>query len=178
MIEKEHDENQSSLPFAGLACRIPIPPRGKEIRAEPAAAAMPAWGQSPANSSTSRNAGGLPDSLTRSWVSHQFDDVPGCRDDRHARGRTGTGPTNFIAGALRTDLRPPHAKGSGYPTEGKPVVFGQGSHARRWPTLHHDRAVHPLFRGHSHPMDALAAAVVDQRVIRAPSNRGGGPIQV
>jgi hypothetical protein len=40
-------------------------------------------------------------------------------------------------------------------------------------------AVHPLFRGRSHPMDAVAAAVVDQRVIRAPSNRGGGgPIQV
>ena len=30
-----------------------------------------------------------------------------------------------------------------------------------------------LFRGRSHPMDAVAAAVVDQRVIRAPSNRGG-----
>jgi hypothetical protein len=68
----------------------------------------------------------------------------------------------------------PGARALGTPRTGQ----WQGPHARRWPTLHHDRAVHPLFRGRSHPMDAVAAAVVDQRVIRAPSNRGGGPIQV
>jgi hypothetical protein len=44
--------------------------------------------------------------------------------------------------------------------------------------VHHDRAVHPIFQGRSHPMGAVAAAVVDRPVIRAPSNRGGGPIQV
>jgi hypothetical protein len=51
---------KSIFAFAGLACRIPIPPRGKEIRAEPAAAAMPAWGQSPANSSTQGSAARAP----------------------------------------------------------------------------------------------------------------------
>src|ERR1700730_9925717 len=111
--------------------------------------------------------GSLPDKRwSRRQGRHRLRAVADAGGGNPVRGRG-------YAGALRTDLRPLHSKGSGYPTEGKPVVFGQGSHARRWPTLHHDRAVHPLFRGRSHPMDAVAAAVVDQRVIRAPSNRGG-----
>jgi hypothetical protein len=49
--------------------------------------------------------------------------------------------------------------------ESQPLLAGEGAHARRRPSLHLHRPLHPLCRACLGPMDEVTAALVHQRAI-------------
>jgi hypothetical protein len=67
--------------------------------------------------------------------------------------------------AARVDHRTAHAQGGGQASQGQRLLACQGAHARRRPTLHPHRPVHPLCPDGSHPVDEVAAAPVDERAV-------------
>jgi hypothetical protein len=65
------------------------------------------------------------------------------------------------------DHRAAHGEGSSQDPKGQPLLVGQGAHARRWPDLRQGRPVDPLRRDRPDPVDEVAPAPVDERMVVA-----------